>query len=251
MSTAIKPERRDVATDRRKGNRIKTALRPFEIKAVDDSARTFEGLAAAWSLDLGGDVIHPGAFAKTLTRWKENGFAIPLLNQHSYYNGIHDVLGSMVDAEEKDEGLWAKFEVDDGEDGQKLMRHIVRKRLNGLSIGYEPVEAETDKDGLRHLREIKLMEVSAVIWPMNPDAQFDASSVKSILTNSDSLKELSGEEIGELKDALDREAQAREQAANPPLSAEKADELARRLLSLRLRPLLSSAKQERAHLTII
>jgi hypothetical protein len=250
MTTAVKPDRR--GADRRyHPNQVKQVLRGFEVKAIDATERTFEGLAAAWSQDLGGDVIHPGAFAKSLTRWKERGFPIPLLNQHSYFGGIHDVLGSMIDAEEREEGLWAKFEVDEGPEGDKLLRHIAKKRLGGLSIGYEAVEAETDKDGLRHLREIKLMEVSAVIWPMNPDAMFDASSVKSLLTNSDNLKELSDDEIGELKMALDREAQAREQAANPPISQEKAAELRARLLSLRLRPLSSSARQKNAHLTLI
>lgn len=230
-------------TDRRRSNRVKTALRPFQIKSLDASARTFEGLAAAWSKDLGNDVIHPGAFAKTLTYWREKGFAIPLLNGHSYYNGIHDVLGSMIEAEENDEGLWAKFEVDDGDDGQKLMRHIERKRLNGLSIGYEPVDSETDNEGIRHLREIKLMEISAVIWPMNEDAVIDASSVKSLLS------EMQDDTIGELREAIEREAKARAEKLNPSLSQEKADELRARLLSVRLRPLLSHARQESAQST--
>lgn len=226
------------AADRRRGNRVKTALRPFEIKSIDTSARTFQGLAAAWSLDLGGDVIHKGAFKKTLAYWREKGFAIPLLNQHSHYNGIHDVLGSMLEADETDEGLLSEFEVDDGPDGQKLLRHIERKRLNGLSIGYEVVEAETDSDGIRHLHEVKLMEVSAVIWPMNTDAVIDASSVKSLIT------EMSDDVLCELTDALRAEATARQQAANPPISQEKADQLRARLLSLRLRPLFSPARQE-------
>lgn len=234
MTTAVKPERRNT-TDRRR--QIKTALRPFAIKAVDATERTFEGFAAAWTQDLGRDVIHPGAFAKTLTYWREKGFSIPLINQHNYYNGIHDVLGSMVDAKETDEGLWAKFEVDDGPEGEKLLRHIVKKRLNGLSIGYEAVEAETDKDGIRHLREIKLFEVSAVIWPMNEDAVFDPGSVKSLLGNDEALKELNDEELTELKETLEREATARAEKANPPIPKEKADELRARLLKLRLRPL--------------
>lgn len=241
MTTALQPERRN-ANDRRR--QIKTALRPFEIKEVDSEGRTFEGLAAAWTLDLGGDVIHPGSFAKTLTYWREKGFSIPLINQHSYYNGIHDVLGSMTDAKENDDGLWAKFEVDDGDDGAKLMRHIERKRLNGLSIGYQPVEAEIDKDGIRHLREVRLMEVSAVIWPMNQDAVIDASSVKSLVT------EMSDEEIKESLEALDAEAKARAEKANPRIPQEKADLLRARLISIRLRPLLSrTSGQNHADLT--
>lgn len=239
MSTALQPERRQIRG-------IKVAPRPFAIKAVDSVARTFEGIAAAYSLDLGGDVIQPGAFTKTLAYWREKGTAIPLINQHNYYDGIHDVLGSMIDAEERPEGLWAKFEVDDGPDGEKLMRHIEKKRINGLSIGYEiPAGgAEVDKDGIRQLSEIRLREVSAVIWPMNSDATIDSASIKS-------ASEMSDDELRETREALDDEAKARDEKANPTLSPEKADLLRARLLSVRLRPLTSrTSGQKSAHLTL-
>jgi uncharacterized protein len=209
---------------------------PFEVKAVDDSARTFEGLASTWDLDLGGDVIHKGAFAKTLTYWREQGFAVPLIDQHRY-GSIKDVLGSMVDAEERDEGLWARFEVDEDADGDKALRHVKRKRLNGLSIGYEAVQPERDEIGVRHLREVKLYEVSLVLWPMNPGAQFDPASAKSLLT------EMTDEEKEALREALAEEAKAtaRENAPPKQLSTEQADALRARLLALRLRPLLATA----------
>lgn len=207
------------------------ALRPFEIKAVDEGSRTFEGLAATWDLDLGGDVIHRGAFAKTLTFWKERGFAIPLIDQHRY-TSIHDVLGSMVEAEERDEGLWARFEVDDDAPGQKLLRHIKNQRINGLSIGYEAVQPERGDNGIRHLREVKLYEVSAVLWPMNPGAQIDAGSVKS-------LSDLTDEELRAEVARRDAEAKAAADAANPTLTPEQQDALRTLLLKTRLRPLLS------------
>jgi len=43
--------------------------------------------------------------------------------------------------------------------------------MNELSIGYDPVTFDYDKqDGIRHLREVKLWEVSVVTWAMNPEA---------------------------------------------------------------------------------
>lgn len=234
MATAIRPERRISHA-----NAIKTAFRPFAIKSVDPTARTFEGMAAAYTLDLGGDIIEPGAFAKTLAYWSDKGFAIPLINQHSYFNGIHDVLGSMIEAEERPEGLWGKFEVDDGEDGQKLMRHIEKKRLGGLSIGYQVPAggADVDQNGIRHLKEILLREVSAVIWPMNTDATIDISSIKSLLGDKTLIVTASDDEIKEMMEALDAEAKAREEKANPPISEDEAGKLRDSLLSLRLRSL--------------
>lgn len=43
--------------------------------------------------------------------------------------------------------------------------------LNELSIGYDPVVFDYDAEGIRHLREIKLWEVSVVTWAMNPEAK--------------------------------------------------------------------------------
>jgi HK97 family phage prohead protease len=193
-------------------------LHPLSVKAVDIKERTFEGLAATWDLDLGGDIIHRGAFKDTLLWWKANGSAIPLVNNHRYH-GIEDVLGSVVDAEETDAGLLAKFEVDEGERGDLLFRHIAKNRLNGLSIGYEAENPERDSEGVRHLKKIKLFEVSAVIWPMQPGARFDPSSVKSaeefeeakrvFLQGLDSGLCLTSKEQADLRDRLaDGEAKA-------------------------------------------
>lgn len=208
---------------------LTTALRRLEIKAVDESARTFEGLAATWDLDLGGDIIHKGAFRKTLAFWKQRGFAIPLIDNHRY-TSIDDVMGTMVDAEERDEGLWARFEVDEDPKGEKLIRHIKGRRINGLSIGYEAVAPERDSKGIRHLKEIKLFEVSAVMFPMNPGATFDVGSVKALTDLSDE----------ELRAEIDRrEAEAKAAAAGTLLTEEQKAALRADLLRVRLRPLLS------------
>ena len=51
--------------------------------------------------------------------------------------------------------------------------------LGELSIGYDAVDFEWDGDsGIRHLKEIKLWEVSIVTWAMNDQATID--EVKSM-----------------------------------------------------------------------
>lgn len=194
------------------------AFAPFAAKAVDLEARTFEGLASTWDLDLGGDVIHKGAFARTLDHWKANPTrVIPLIDQHRY-NSAFDVLGKLVDASETDEGLSAKFEVVPGDDGDRLLARLRGGYLNGLSIGYQAVgnpeyETVTRDDGVkesvRHLREIKLFEVSAVIWGMNPGALIDTHSVKGL------FGALSPEEKAELRALLTDTAPAPVEAKAP------------------------------------
>lgn len=196
---------------------LKTAA-PFQVKALDEAARTFEGLASTWDLDLGGDVIHKGAFARTLDNWKASGGrrVIPLIDQHRY-SSTFDVLGKLVSAEETDEGLVAKFEVVPGDDGDRLLARLRGGFVNGLSIGYEAGRydfedmdrADGVKERVRHLREVKLYEVSAVIWGMNPGALVDPSSVKALLGG------LSPEEKAELRALLTEPAPAPAEAPAP------------------------------------
>lgn len=176
---------------------MKTTARatlPFELKAQDDDARTFEGLSAAWSLDSGGDVIHPGAFKRTLDHWRESGRLIPLLDQHSAMrNPTHSVtrhtLGKMVEAEERAEGLWSRFQVAKTRAGDDLQALLRDGMVTGLSIGYAAINPERGEGGVRHLRELKLGEVSVVTFGMNADALIDTDSVKSIDDVSEALKE--------------------------------------------------------------
>lgn len=165
------------------------AITRLSVKAVNATERTFRGLAAAWSLDEGGDVIERGAFAKTLNDWKQSGGKriIPLIDLHSY-GSIFKVVGKMVDGVETEEGLETEWQVVSGDDGDKVLERVQGNYVNGLSIGYETVQAETEQitvDGvteyIRHLKELKLIEVSLVIWGMNPDALIDTSSVKALL----------------------------------------------------------------------
>ncbi len=55
----------------------------FEIKSehVNIQDRTFEGYAATWDLDLVDDIIHPGAFTKSIQEAFPKG-KIKILWQH-------------------------------------------------------------------------------------------------------------------------------------------------------------------------
>lgn len=159
---------------------------PFQVKAIDDSARTFSGLANTWEKDLGDDIVHQGAFARTLEHWSRDKVKrnVPLLDWHGW-GSVRIVLGKMIEAEETDAGLEATFKVTKGQDGDEVLHRLRDGMLNALSIGYEPVrwEIEQADDGkrVRHLHELKLMEVSLVVWPMNDSSRVDLGTVKSIL----------------------------------------------------------------------
>ena len=158
---------------------------PFEVKAVDTQAHTFRGLAAAWSLDLGNDVIHKGAFERTLDHWRNaKRRPVYLLNGHKS-SDVRDVIGKMVDAQETDEGLETTWEfVPDDPTAEAAFKRVQGGFVTGMSIGYTPIQHDIEqrKDGkrVRHLKEVKLHEVSLVVFPMNEDARIDTTSVKTL-----------------------------------------------------------------------
>jgi uncharacterized protein len=134
-----------------------------ELKALDDEARTIEGYGSIFgNVDSYGDIVMPGAFAKSIKKRKP-----AMLWQHN----SNQPIGVWDEIEETDKGLRLKGRIIDtslGDDAYKLAK---AGALTGLSIGYSTVNYETDntKD-IRKLLEVKLYEVSLVTFPANEKA---------------------------------------------------------------------------------
>jgi hypothetical protein len=142
----------------------------FEIKALDGDGRTLEGFCAAFgNIDQVGDVIHPGAFRKTLT---ERGGRIKFLWQHDPTEPI----GRLVEAREDTGGLYVKAIISDTQRGRDAIALLKDGAIGEMSIGYDAVKGGTDYSktpegkSVRNLREIKLYEFSLVTFPANEAA---------------------------------------------------------------------------------
>jgi HK97 family phage prohead protease len=187
---------------------ILTQLRaPFEIKAAEESEgkRIVRGLASTWNLDLGNDVIHKGAFSRTLAHWKsaKREKPIPFVDQHRY-DSVTRIIGKMTEAAETSDGLEVAFEMATHQHALDVFSLIQSGMVTGLSIGYEAIKFEFEKEDnkpawelTRHISELKLFEISAVIWPMNDEARIDLATVKSLLEEA-KLRELTPDELREL-----------------------------------------------------
>lgn len=146
----------------------------FELESTDESGE-FSGYAAVFgNRDSGGDIIEKGAFSNTI---REDFDRIKILALH---NDCWLPVGKPLELREDDKGLYIRGKISDtsmGRDIQTLMKDGV---LNELSIGYDAVEFDFDSDGgVRHLKEIRLWEVSIVTWAMNDQAKID--EVKSVM----------------------------------------------------------------------
>lgn len=133
----------------------------FSIKTLGDDG-TFVGQASVYgNVDLGGDIVEKGAFTRTLTN---KGGEVPILWQHDTREPIG--LGKLADS---DHGLQIDGAlVLESPVAQKSYALLKKGVLRGLSIGYEVMKGgEKMIDGIRHLTELKLWEVSLVTFPMN------------------------------------------------------------------------------------
>lgn len=137
-----------------------------------------EGFSSTWDLDQGGDVIERGAYKRTLEHWSRRRAdrPIPLVDTHDY-SSIRRVVGHLVDAEEREAGLWSRFQLVDGDEAaEAAYRRFDAGSVTGLSIGYAVVRqrapsTEERAAGVRRvLQELKLLEVSAVAFVMNLSA---------------------------------------------------------------------------------
>ena len=162
---------------------IKSSIKAYHDDEEDKNYGTFEGYGSVFgNKDLGNDVIERGAFLKSLKRRKPQN--VKLLYQHKSDMPI----GVFDEIKEDDHGLVVKgrlaLKTQAGAEAYELLK---MGALDGLSIGFRvnPKEVSYDKRGnKRIIKEVDLMEVSLVTFPMNPQA-----TVRSVKGEDISIRE--------------------------------------------------------------
>lgn len=147
----------------------------FVLESADESTGEFSGYAAVFgNLDSGGDIIEKGAFTKTIV---EDFSRIKILSQHNSYELP---IGKPMELREDEKGLYIRGRISDTQTGRDIRTLLKDGVLSELSIGYDAIAFDYDSEaGIRHLKEIKLWEVSIVTWAMNDQAKID--DVKSLV----------------------------------------------------------------------
>ncbi len=139
---------------------------PLEIKSLHD--REFEGHGSIFgNVDLGGDVVLPGAFKHSLAQHEKAGS----LPQMFWMHWPDRVPGKWLSMKEDKKGLKVKGTLAETPLGDEIRTLLQMDAVKGLSIGYRTVDQEFAEDGTRLLKELELWEVSVVSLPMNPLAQ--------------------------------------------------------------------------------
>lgn len=170
---------------------------PAFIKRIDRATGIIDAIVAViGNIDFGDDIIHPGAFTKTIT---ERGLDIRVLDNHNSWS-VMDVVGKPLVIREigKDElppellekfpdatgGLFTTTQyLMDTPEGAGTFARLAIGAINEYSIGFQIIRQDTTLEQtdegereIRNIREIKLFEYSPVIWAMNPATQTISSS---------------------------------------------------------------------------
>lgn len=159
------------------------ARETMRLKMTDVSVEadgSFEGKLAVYNnKDLGGDIIQPGAFTKTL---QENNGVFLMLWQHKT-----DCPIGVLTLTDGPDALYAHGQLcldGVGPDGAKIdiplakQAYVLLKKkiIKGLSIGFDTIK-DSVENGVRILKELALYEGSVCSFPMNLSAVI--SSVKN------------------------------------------------------------------------
>lgn len=204
----------------------------LEIKEADEGSRTFSAALSSSHMDLGGwtpdgfrrDIVQPGAFkrwANAFTKSKDP--YVPLLDSHQMHGSVFNAYGTLQSAQERLTGKTHKYtradgstlevaemfldtewKVLDGADGERMMDRLRSGVVRKMSMGYNAMKSDTEElvvdkqpAPARLLKEVRVLEGSLVIVPMNPKADVDLSTVK-FLQDLEEAGQLTDEDRDEL-----------------------------------------------------
>lgn len=164
----------------------------LEVKGVTD-AGLFEGYASTFGeRDLGGDIVVAGAMTKSLKARGAKG--VRMFADHDSRKRI----GVWTDLIEDEKGLYVKGRLLlEKQDGKDAYIDLKEGALDGMSIGFRTKADSYDgRRKARMLKEIDLLEISLVSFPMNENARVtgvkSADDIKTIREFEDFLRDVGG-----------------------------------------------------------
>lgn len=205
---------------------------PVHIIKADEALGLVEAIVSVLgNIDLGDDIIHPGAFTKTIA---ERFQKIRVLDHHQT-DSIFRSLGKPVSIQEVGRehlpaNLLAQYPTAKGglhtvtqfnmktEAGREAFHRIAAGDINEYSIGFDAMDVDFTKEMtekgervVRNIRTVRMWEYSPVLWGMNPATATVQAKSKTgpdgedaVPPTSDQIKELLGDgsQIQRLGDML-------------------------------------------------
>jgi HK97 family phage prohead protease len=169
---------------------IKHVACSLQVKALGGDG-LFTGYASVFGkIDSQSEIVAAGAFARTLTNWRQQGRTPAMLWMHDPTQPI----GLWLSIKEDSNGLAVEGRLALGtQKGREAYELIKMGALTGLSIGYRVITSRNDAARkARVLTDVDLFEISLVTFPAN-----DAARVGGVKTpkagNKKNPKDVRGE----------------------------------------------------------
>src|SRR5262245_56499630 len=113
----------------------------LELKTLGE--REFEGHGSTFgNVDLGDDIVMPGAFKRSLAEHREQGELPQMLGMHL----PHQVAGKWLDMQEDAKGLFVRGVLAETPLGDEMRTLLQMKAVRGLSIGFQTKDRDFDKE---------------------------------------------------------------------------------------------------------
>lgn len=161
----------------------------LELKAEGEDGQISGYGSVFEKVDSYGETVMPGAFKKSLQRWRKEKRPIPMLWQHRSDSPI----GVWDEYEEDARGLKLAGQLNlETQRGREAWSDVKQKSVGGLSIGYYEVKADPYDFGAtdpRKLLELDLRETSVVTFPALREATIDAVKARILRGERLSLRE--------------------------------------------------------------
>ena len=136
-----------------------------ELKDIDENLGVVSGYGSIFgNLDSDNDIIEKGAYKRTI---KNNGKRVKYIYNHQ----IDKPIGKMKELYEDEKGLGFVAEVPKTTFGKEVLELMKYGVIDENSVGIMPIKKDTDDDGIRRIKEVKLYEISAVTLAANDQAK--------------------------------------------------------------------------------
>lgn len=152
-------------------------------KDIDSKQGIVTGYFASFNtLDSDGDIFTPGAFTKSIN---ENFNRIKHLLDHDTRKAV----GKITVLKQDDIGLYYESKVGSHAVGQDFLKMAESGIITEHSVGFQiPKGKTTEKDGARHINEVKLYEGSSLqTWGANQHTPL--TGIKSLFADADKVEQ--------------------------------------------------------------
>jgi len=163
-----------------------------ELRAVDEDGFTFEGMAAVYDSPsaegTNPEIVKKGAFARSLAAAGRGEWDVKAYADHNPERLLGTTKTGTLELEDREDGLLARIRLNPNVSFHRDLAEIVRTmgKSLGLSFGFYSTNAnKVNEEGVRELRDVKLVEVSALtgLSPYYPST-ISTVSVRSLASEA-------------------------------------------------------------------